>query len=357
MKAGSKDALQSATEHAAAFEGEPKGSAPSAAAAKPWLRRLKMITGAAALVASVSSVQAADYPIRPITMVVPQAAGGASDIVARLLAQKLGEQLGGKIVIDNRPGAGGNIGTQLVAKSPKDGYTLMATISSTQAINPSLYKNVGFDPVADFAPIALVGFLPNVLVVHPSFPAKTFKEFIEVVKARPRHYTYASSGNGTMNHLLGEMLVGYGGVQLVHVPYKGIAPALTDVLSGQVPMAFATPTAVLQHVKTGRLVALGVSSAERTASMPEVPAIAETLPGFAGTIWIGIYAPLGIPADVELRLQSSVKAVLQAPDVRQRLIALGVDATEATPAQMAQLLIDDLARWKKIVKDSGATVD
>ena len=189
-------------------------------------------------------------------MMVPQNVGGTNDIVGRIVAQKLGEVLGGSVVIENRPGAGGNIGTAQAAKAPRDGYSLMMTVSSAQAINPALYKNPGFDPVRDFTPISLIGAVPNVLVVNPAFPARTLKEFIEVTRAKPKFYQYASAGNGTLNHLLGEMLGSYAGVQLQHVPYKGIAPALNDVLGGLVPIAFATPAAVLQHLKSGRLVAL-----------------------------------------------------------------------------------------------------
>ena len=200
------------------------------------------------------------FPTRPITTMVPQNVGGTNDIVGRIVALKLGEVLGGGVVVENRPGAGGNIGTAQAAKAPRDGYSLMMTVSSAQAINPALYKNPGFDPVRDFTPIALIGAVPNVLVVNPAFPARTLKEFIEVTRAKPKFYQYASAGNGTLNHLLGEMLGSYAGVQLQHVPYKGIAPALNDVIGGQVPIAFATPAAVLQHLKSGRLVALGVST-------------------------------------------------------------------------------------------------
>jgi tripartite-type tricarboxylate transporter receptor subunit TctC len=290
-------------------------------------------------------------------MVVPQAVGGTNDIVGRIVAQKLGEVLGGSVVVENRPGAGGNIGTAYVSKAAKDGYTLNFTVSSAQAINPALYRNPGFDPVKDFVPISLVGAVPNVLVVHPSFPAKNLKEFIEVAKAKPGFYQYASAGNGTLNHLLGEMLAGYAGVKLQHVPYKGIAPALNDVLGGQVQIAFATPAAVLQHIRSGKLVALGVSSPQRSPSLAGVPAIAETLPGYTGILWIALYAPRGVPADIEARLVEAMKKVLDAQDVKDKLVAQGVELSNSTPAQLAQLLNEDLARWSKIVRESGATID
>jgi tripartite-type tricarboxylate transporter receptor subunit TctC len=290
-------------------------------------------------------------------MVIPQVVGGTNDTVGRLVAHKLGEALGGSVVVENRPGAGGNIGAVYVARAPKDGHTLMVTVSSTLTINPTLYKNPGFDPIRDFTPIGLIGTVPNVLVVNSAFPAKTLKEFIEVTRARPRFYQYASAGNGTLNHLLGEMLAGYSGVQLQHVPYKGVAPALNDVIGGQVPIAFATPAAVLQHIKTGKLVALGVSSPTRTPSLPGVPAIAETLPGYSGLLWIAVYAPHGIPAAVEAQLQAAMKKALDVPDTKEKLVAMGVDLASATPTQMATLLTEDLARWSKIVRESGAVVD
>ena len=313
---------------------------------------------AAALTFGIGGPAAAQsYPTRPVTMVVPQAVGGTNDIVGRIVAQKLGEVMPGSVVVENRPGAGGNIGTAYVSKAPRDGYTLMFTVSSAQAINPALYRNPGFDPVRDFVPISLVGAVPNVLVINPAFPARTMKEFIDVIRAKPKFYQYASAGNGTLNHMLGEMLGSYAGVQLQHVPYKGIAPALNDVIGGQVQIAFATPAAVQQYVKTGRLVALGVSSQTRSPNLPGVPAIAETLPGYGGSLWIALYAPRGIPADVEAQLQAAMKRVLDAPDTRDKLVAQGVEIANATPAQLATLLNEDLARWAKIVKESGATVD
>ena len=320
------------------------------------LKRL-MVACLGAMAALVGMAQAQTFPARAVTMVIPQAVGGTNDIVGRLIAQKLGETIGGSVVAENRPGAGGNIGTAYVAKAPRDGHTLMLTVSSAQAINPALYKNPGFDPVKDFVPISLIGAVPNVLVVNSAFPAKSLKEFIEVTKAKPGFYQYASAGNGTLNHLLGEMLAGFAGVKLQHVPYKGIAPALNDLIGGQVQIAFATPAAVLQHIKAGKLLALGVSSPTRSPNLPNVPAIAETLPGYTGLLWIAVYAPQGIPAAVEAQLQAAMKKVLDAADTKEKLVALGVDLANATPAQLATLLTEDLARWSKIVKESGATID
>ncbi len=312
---------------------------------------------AALLTLGLSTASAADYPAKPITVIVPQAAGGTNDIVGRLIAQKLGEALPGNVVVENRPGAGGNIGTVYAAKAPKDGHTLLMTISSAQAINPAVYKNPGFDPVKDFTPLALVGAVPNVLVVNPSFPAKNLGEFLKLVKANPGKYPYASAGNGTLNHLLGEMLNSTAGLKLQHIPYKGVAPAMTDVIGGQVPMAFTSLPSVLQHLKAGRLIAIGVSSPSRSPVLPDVPAIGEQVPGYSGTLWVGLFAQRGIPAEIEARLQDTMKKVLAAADTQEKLQAQGVELANATPAQFSALLQEDITRWAKIVKESGATID
>ncbi len=300
---------------------------------------------------------AAGYPERPITMLIPAGAGGTNDAVGRIVAQKLGEVLQGAVVVENRPGAGGNIGTVAAAKAQPDGYTLVMNISSAMAINPALYKSPGFDPVKDFTPISLVGSVPNVLVVSPSFPAKSLKELIEAAKAKPKGYQFGSAGNGTLPHLMGEMLNSYAGIDVQHIPYRAIAAALTDVISGEISMAFATPAAVIQYIKTNRLVPLGVSSAGRTPSLPDVPPIADVLPGFGGTLWVALFAPKGLPAEIDQKLQAAAKQVLESPDVREKLTAAGVEIANGSPQQLADLLKEDMARWAKIVKQSGAQVD
>ncbi|WP_198971063.1 Bug family tripartite tricarboxylate transporter substrate binding protein [Xylophilus sp. ASV27] len=316
---------------------------------------------AAGMVAPRAFAESA-YPSRPIVMIVPQAAGGTNDIVGRVVSQKLADKLGGSAVVDNRPGAGGNIGTQAVAKAPKDGYTLLMTISSSQAINPALYKAPGFDPVSDFEPISLIGAVPNVLLAYPSFPARTVPELLALAKSRPGELQYASAGNGTLNHLLGEMLNQMAGIELQHVPYKGVAPALNDVLGGQLPLLFGSLPSTLSHIKSGRLRALAVSSAQRSPVLPEVPALAEFVPDYNGTLWIGLFAPAGVPKDVLSRLREGMRQVMADKEMRDKLEAQGVELA-GTPdkpvmgAEFAAILQQDLVKWARIVKTSGATIN
>ena len=331
----------------------------------PHLPRRTLVAGSLAWLACAGMPLAQAqvvYPSRPIVLVVPQAAGGTNDIVGRVVGQKLGEVLGGSVVVENRPGAGGNIGTQAVARAPKDGYTLLMTISSSQAINPALYKNPGFDPVKDFKPISLIGAVPNVLLVHPSFPAKNVAELLALAKAKPGHYQYASAGNGTLNHLLGEMLNNMAGVSFQHVPYKGVAPAINDVLGGQLPMLFASLPSALSHIQAGKLRALAVSGPARSPVLPDVPALAETVPGYNGTLWIGLFAPTGVPSEVLTRLQDGMAKALASKDLRASLEKQGVELAgtperPVSPEQFAALLNEDIAKWARIVKSSGAAVD
>ncbi|BDU55097.1 MFS transporter [Limnohabitans sp. TEGF004] len=321
-------------------------------------RRFMLAGLAASALCATSALAQSAYPNRSILMVVPQAAGGTNDIVGRIVSQKLGEVLNTSVAVENRPGAGGNIGTQYAAKSAKDGYTLLMTISSSQAINPALYKNPGFDPVKDFKPVSLIGSVPNVLLAHPDFPANSIKDLIQMAKAKPNHYQYASAGNGTLNHLLGEMLNSMAGIDLQHVPYKGVAPALNDVLGGQLPMVFASLPASLSHIKAGKLKPLAVSSAKRSPALPDVPALAESVPGYRGTLWIGLFAPAGVPNDVLSKLQSGMTQALASKDVRDKLELQGVElAAPTTPEQFSVLLQDDMVMWARIVKSSGASID
>lgn len=341
---------------------------PSLLFTRPWagLRRHTglLLACASALITSAQAQTAASaYPSRPVVMVVPQAAGGTNDIVGRLVSQKLGEVLGqASVVVDNRPGAGGNIGTQLVARAPKDGYTLLMTISSSQAINPALYKNPGFDPVKDFRPISLIGSVPNVLLAYPGFQARNVAELLALAKAQPGRLQYASAGNGTLNHLLGEMLNSMAGIDLQHVPYKGVAPAMNDVMAGQLPLLFGSLPSSLAAIKAGKLRALAVSGAARSPVLPEVPTLSETVPGYNGTLWIALFAPAGVPSEVQARLQDGMARALASKDLRERLEQQGVELAGAPdkpagPEALAALLQDDLIKWSRIVKSSGASVD
>jgi len=323
------------------------------------LRTLPALAGMAVALtlAAVGSVHADTYPSKPIQMIVPQAPGGTNDIVARLVAADLSQRLGQQVVVENRPGAGGNIGTQAAARATADGYTLLMTISSTQAINPSLYRQSPSDPIKDFEPIAPVATVPNVLVVNPAFPAKSMAELITMAKAKPDFYRYASAGNGTLNHLLGEMLNSMAGIKLEHVPYKGVAPALNDVLGNQVPMAFASLPSVLAHIKAGKVRALGVSSAKRSPFAPDIPAISETVPGYSGDLWVGLFAVRGTPKAVTEKLAKTLQAALADAPLRDKLAAQGAEVLTATPQQFSTMLRADIDKWGKIVKASGAQVD
>lgn len=299
----------------------------------------------------------AAYPDKPVTVIVPQSPGGTNDIVARLISDKLSQTLGQPFVVQNKPGAGGNIGTAQVAREAADGYTVLFTVSSAQAINPAIYKDPGFDPVKDFAPVAAVGTVPNVLIVHPSFPAKTLEEFITLVKANPGKYQYASAGNGTLNHLLGAMLDEKGGLKLQHIPYRGVAPAMTDVLGGQVPMIFASLPSSIATIKADKLRALGVSTKARNPALPDVPAIGEQIPGYSGELWIAMYVPQNTPKNVIDTLYKATETVLADPEVKKKYAELGVEPLSDNPEQLAKRQRDDLELWKSIVTSSGAQVN
>jgi len=297
------------------------------------------------------------YPSKAVTLVVPQTAGGTNDIVARLIAPALGDALSASIVVENRPGAGGNIGTQSVARASKDGYTLLLTINSAQAINPALYKNPGFDPVNDFVPLYYVGGTPYVLVSPPGSPYKTLADVIAAAKKRPGELSYASAGNGTISHLLGAMLNTSAGIEMQHIPYKGVAPAINDVLGGQVPLAFASLPSALNYIKAGKLQAIAISSAKRSSAAPEIPAIAEIYPDCVGEVWVALFAPSDVNADAAKKIQVAMGKALARPDVREKLSAQGLDLSPVAPAKLNALLKEEIVKWAKIVKASGAQLD
>ena len=300
---------------------------------------------------------AQSYPVKPIRLVLPYPPGGGTDVIARPLAQKLTEQLGQQVIVDNRGGAGGNIGMEFVAKSPADGYTLLFALTAQYAVNPSLYPKLPYDPVRDYAPISLLANAPYLLVVHPALPAKSVAELVALVKARPGQLSYSSSGNGSGAHLAGEMLRSLAHVEIVHVPYKGAGPAMPDLIAGQVQLSFITYTAAGPHIKTGRLRALGVTTAKRSPTLPDLPAIGETVAGYDSAVWYGFAAPAGTPPEIVSKLNTEVLRVLAAPDFRSRITLEAVSPIGSTPEEFGSFMKSEIVRWAKVVKDSGAKVD
>ena len=322
-------------------------------------QRRSLLTLALALPLAATPALAQDrYPEgKPITLVVPQAAGGANDAIARVVGQKLGEVLGTSVVIENRPGAGGNIGTAHVAKARPDGYTLMLTADSSYVINPALYKSTGFDPLKDFEPISTVANAGYVLVAHPSFPAKNVTELVALAKQQPGKIMIGSAGNGTLNHLFGEMLGKATGIELVHVPYKGAAAAVTDLIGGQVQVSVQSLPSSIAHIRSGKIKVLGVVNDKRVAALPDMPTIGETIRGLGYTPWYGLFAPAGTPKPVLATLQNALVKVLEAPEVREKLAVVGCEPTRMPAEQFAAFIRAELPRWAKVVKDSGATID
>ncbi|QHI99922.1 tripartite tricarboxylate transporter substrate binding protein [Xylophilus rhododendri] len=297
------------------------------------------------------------YPARAVTVVVPQGAGGANDAIARIVMQRVSEQLGQAFVVDNRVGAGGNIGTAYSAKARPDGYTLMLTSDSAQVIAPALYKAPGFDPIKDFEPVAAVATAGYVLVANPAFPANTVRELIALAKAQPGSISYASAGNGTLNHLIAEVLRKQAGIDIQHVPYKSSAAAATDVVSGQVPISVQSLPSCIGFIQAGKLKVLGVVNARRVAVLPDAPTIGETLPGFGFTPWYGLFAPAGTPADIVQKLHAAVDQALAAKEIQDRLAQQGAEPWRLSSAQFGESVKTELGRWAAIVKDSGARVD
>lgn len=323
-------------------------------------RRTLLAAIAASLAVAVSPLALAQtaFPTKPIRIVVPFPPGGTTDILARAAAQKMTEAWKEQAVVDNRPGAGGNIGAELVAKSAPDGYTLLMGTVGTHAINPSLYARMPYDHVKDFAPVILVAAVPNVLVVHPSVPASSVAELIAYAKANPGRLNFASSGSGTSIHLAGELFKVMTGVQMAHVPYKGSAPAIADLVGGQVQLMFDNLPSALPQIKAGRLRALAVTSAQRAPALPDLPTIAESgLPGYEASSWFGLLAPAGTPADVVAKVNGEVARWLATPEAKEKLLSQGANAAGGTPEDFVRHIAAETAKWQKVVKESGAKVD
>jgi len=312
----------------------------------------------ASLLALAATPAAADYPDRPIKLVVPFPAGGGADALARTIMPRVAQELGTSIVIDNRPGAGGNVGTEFVARSAPDGYTLLYGTNGTHAINRSLYAKVPFDPVRDFAPVSRMTQIAALLVVHPSVPAKNVAELVEFAKANPGRVYFASAGNGTTSHLSGELFKTAAGVDIVHVPYRGGALAAADLTGGQVQMMVDVMPNVLPLANGGKLRALGVTTAVRVPAAPEIPTIAESgLPGFEVSAWDGIFAPAGTPAAVIERLNAAIRQALADPKVREALVARGAQPVPGTPEELARHVAAESEKWARVVRQSGAKID
>ncbi len=305
-----------------------------------------------------AAAQAQNYPTRPIRFIVPIAAGGGADLVARVIAERLSRNLGQQVVVENRAGGGTVIGAEFVAKSPADGYTWLLGTATSHAINVSLVKKLPYDPLKDFAPIALVAVLPQIIVIHPALPAATLKDFIALAKKRPGEILFGSPGNGSNNHLGAEMLNIVAGIKTVHVPYKGAGPAITDLLAGHLQFMFTTIPPALAQVKAGRLRALAVAGAKRSTLLPELPTTAEQgAPGVEAASWNGILLPAGAPREIVTRLHTEIGVVMKQPEVIERLAGAGVEPAMMSPEEFAAYIDTEIARYAKVVKLSGARVD
>ncbi|WP_286997306.1 MULTISPECIES: Bug family tripartite tricarboxylate transporter substrate binding protein [Comamonas] len=327
---------------------------------KTFTRRtgIKTLAAAALLATGMGAAVAQDgYPNKPLTMVVPFSAGGTTDILARIVGQALGQELGQTIIIENKPGAGGNIGAQQAARAKADGYTLFMGTVGTHAINQALYKKLPYDPIKDFTPLSRVANVPNLLVAHPSRPYKTVKEMIEYGKKHPNEITYGSPGSGASPHVSGALFQSMTGVELTHVPYKGSAPAISDLLGNQIAIMFDNMPSAIQHVRSGKLRPIAVTTAKRSPELPDVPTIAEAgVPGYEATSWFGLWSVAGTPQPVLDKLHASLTKVLKDPAVSKKIADQGGEVVIETPAQFDAFIKSEAAKWGKVVKESGAEV-
>ena len=329
-------------------------------ASRTFTRRtgLKTLAAAALAVAGMGSALAADaYPDKPLTLIVPFSAGGTTDILARIVGQALGQELGQTIIIENKPGAGGNIGAQQASRAKADGYTLFMGTVGTHAINQALYKKLPYDPAKDFAPLSRVANVPNLLVAHPSRPYKTVQEMIAYAKKHPGEVTYGSPGSGASPHVSGALFQSMTGAELTHVPYKGSAPAISDLLGNQIAVMFDNMPSAIQHVRSGKLRPIAVTTAKRSPELPDVPTIAEAgVPGYEATSWFGLWAVAGTPAPILTKLQTALTKVLKDPAVAKKIADQGGEVVIETPAQFDAFIKSEAAKWGKVVKESGAEV-
>jgi tripartite-type tricarboxylate transporter receptor subunit TctC len=322
------------------------------------MRRMRIIAASLLITILSTSICAAaeDYPSRPIKWVVGYPAGGTTDILARLIGQWLSEHLGAQVIIENRPGAGNNIGTEAVINAAPDGYTVLL-VNPANGINASLYRKLNFDFIRDIAPVAGLTRVPNVMEVNPAVLAKTVQEFIDYARANPGKINLASSGNGTSVHLSGEMFKMMTGLNLLHVPYRGSAPALTDLISGQVQIMFDNMPSSIEHIRAGKLRALAVTTAKRSPALPDVPTVAETVPGYEASAWFGMGAPKGTPPEIVNKLNTAINAALADPNVRAHLADLGGIVMSGTPGDFGQVIIEETEKWAKVVKAAGVSVE
>ena len=310
-------------------------------------------TAAIALVTLTSLAQAQDYPVKPIRLVVPYSPGGPVDIVGRIVAQKLTDALAYQVIVDNRAGGGGNIGVEIVAKAVPDGHTLLMGANGTNAINPSLYPRLAVDPAKELAPISMVASSPMILVTHPSLAASSVKELVALAKAKPAAINFASSGSGSTAHLSSELFKSMTAINIVHVPYKGAGPALTDLVGGQVQMMFTGVSSTLPYVKAGRLKPLAVSSEKRVPILPEVPTVNEEIPGYEVLTWYGVFAPVRTAKPIITRLNLTLAQIFATPDARQRLAALGAEPVTMSPEEFGGAIRREVVKWAKVIKESG----
>jgi tripartite-type tricarboxylate transporter receptor subunit TctC len=321
-------------------------------------RRLVGALLAAPLVAaSVPALAQSVYPTRPIRLVVPFPPAGATDILSRELARQLSERLKQQVVVDNKPGAGGTLGSDIVAKSTPDGYTIQMATSSTHSIGPSLNPKIPYNAQTDFTPIAHVANSANVLLVAPNVKADSVAELVALLKSRPGQFNYGSSGNGTIVHLTGELFKSMTGTYVVHIPYRGTALVIPDMVSGQIHMMFDNVASAMPHLKDGRVKALAVTSLQKSTLLPELPTVAATVPGFESAAWFGVFGPKGLPAEVTQRLNTEINAVLKSPEFIERLKALGYDAAGGTPQQFAQMVAADTAKWARLIRERKISTD